>query len=79
MPPAPPRERRQRAQPDAERSWWFTLSDTLDTLDDDAARIDAIASGQAIGTASRELAEAAAELLRRHHERLVVEAERWIY
>jgi hypothetical protein len=59
-------------------TWWFSLVEAIDALEDGADRMDALASGQPEDAPSRTLGQATAGLLRTHQGRLVSEAERWI-
>lgn len=59
-------------------TWWFSLTEAIETLEEGADRMDALASGQSAEAPSRVLGQATAELLRGHQDRLLGEAERWI-
>lgn len=59
-------------------TWWFSLTEAIDTLEEGADRMDALASGQAAEAPSRALGQATADLLRSHQDRLLSEADRWI-
>ena len=59
-------------------SWWFSLIEAIETLEEGADRMDAIVSGQSHEAPSRALGQATAELLREHQGRLLDEANRWI-
>lgn len=59
-------------------TWWFSLVEAIEALEDGADRMDALASGQPDDAPSRTLGQATAGLLRSHQDRLVGEAERWI-
>jgi hypothetical protein len=59
-------------------TWWFSLVEAIEALEDGADRMDALASGQPGDAPSRALGQATAELLRSHQGRLTGEAERWI-
>lgn len=89
MPPGEPKKRRGLSlarfhrssgkQEDVPRpTWWFSLAEAIDTLEEGAERMDALTAGQADACPSRQLGEATAHLLRHHHDRLVGEADRWI-
>ena len=59
-------------------TWWFSLTEAIETLEEGADRMDALASGQSDEAPSRALGRATAELLRGHQDRLLGEADRWI-
>jgi hypothetical protein len=59
-------------------TWWFSLTEAIETLEEGADRMDALASGQAAEAPSRALGQATAGLLRSHQDRLLSEADRWI-
>jgi hypothetical protein len=61
-----------------DRSWWFTLTEALQSLDDGIQRISAIVSGQPRGGPARTLSSVVVRLLRQHHRCLMDEAEQWI-
>lgn len=71
--------RRSRPEPPAERpTWWFALTEAIESLEEGATRMGALASGQPADAPSRILSETTAALLHEHHDRLVDEAERWM-
>lgn len=89
MPPHPKTQRwstrlankvRTPREPEANHhpTWWFSLTEAIETLDEGADRMDALASGQPADAPSRALSQATVELLRSHQDRLLGEAERWI-
>lgn len=89
MPPCPDAKRwsarlvnKVRAPRKAEAAhrptWWFSLTEAIETLEEGADRMAAIASGQPAEAPSRALGQATAELLRGHQDRLLTEAARWI-
>lgn len=59
-------------------TWWFSLVEAIEALEDGADRMSALASGQPHEAPARALSQATANLLRSHQNRLVGEAERWI-
>lgn len=59
-------------------TWWFSLAEAIEVLEDGADRMGALASGQPGEAPSRALGQATADLLRSHQGRLVGEAERWM-
>lgn len=62
----------------AERSWWFTLTEALQSLDDGINRIASLVSGQPKGGPARTLSSIIVRLLHQHHQQLLDEAEQWI-
>ncbi len=59
-------------------TWWFSLTEAIETLQEGADHMNALASGQASEAPARALGQATADLLRGHQDRLLGEAERWI-
>ncbi len=57
-------------------TWFGSLSDAIEVLDNGASCMGALASGQPADAPSRTLGTATANLLRDHHDRLTAEAER---
>lgn len=70
--------RKEKDEASPRPTWWFSLVEAIEALEDGADRMSALASGQAGDAPSRTLGQATAELLRSHQNRLVSEAERWI-
>lgn len=71
--------RRERPAPAAERpTWWFSLTEAIESLDEGAGRMRAIAACQPADAPSRVLGESTAALLGEHHDRLIDAAERWM-
>lgn len=71
--------RRERPAPPAERPmWWFALTEAIESLEEGATKMRALASGQPADAPSRALSESTAALLAEHHARLVDAAERWM-
>lgn len=64
--------------PGSAPSWWFSLAEAIETLDSGTERLAVLGAGQPATAPARTLAEGAAALLRRHHDRLLQEAERWV-
>ncbi len=64
--------------PSERPTWWFSLTEAIESLEEGSNRMEALASGQPADAPSRVLSESTAELLREHHDRLVEEADRWI-
>lgn len=72
------RRDRSAERPSERPSWWFSLTEAIETLEEGADRMEALAGGQPAAVPSRVLSESTAALLRGHHDRLVDEAERWM-
>ena len=73
------RRRDRAAQSPAEQpTWWFSLTEAIEALEEGSNRMRALANGQPAEAPARVLSESTAKLLREHHERLVDEADRWM-
>ncbi|MEM8601696.1 MAG: hypothetical protein AAGF99_17405 [Bacteroidota bacterium] len=70
-----PRAPRRREAPQR-LSWFGSLADAIEVLDEEAERMGALVSGQPPEAPSRALGTATAHLLRDHHAKLVAEAAR---
>lgn len=70
--------RKEKGEATPRPTWWFSLVEAIEVLEDGADRMSALASGQPGDAPSRTLSQATADLLRSHQHRLVSEAERWI-
>ncbi|CAM3356088.1 hypothetical protein GGP91_000188 [Salinibacter ruber] len=66
------------AADDAGQPWWFTLSNALEVLEQGTDQMTSLTTGQSPGSAARELSQLTAQLLRSHHDALLLEAEEWI-
>ncbi len=66
------------ASDDAGQPWWFTLSNALEVLEQGTDQMTSLTTGQSPGSAARELSQLTAQLLRSHHDALLLEAEEWI-
>lgn len=62
----------------ADSSWWFALTETLQVLEESAACMAAMMSGQPRGSTGRRLAGTVTRLLRHHYQQLLHEAEQWM-
>lgn len=71
--PDPTWESQSSGQP-----WWFVLSDALEVLEEGTEQMTTLTMGQASGSPTRELSQLIAQLLRSHHDALLLEAEEWI-
>lgn len=72
-PPEPDRDPDSTGQP-----WWFVLADALDVLEEGTDRMSTLTTGQPSGSPARKLSQIIAQLLRRHHDALLLEADEWI-
>ena len=59
-------------------SWWFYLTEGIETLERGIDWIGSIISGQPAGSPSRKLSDIIAALLRGHYDELLKEAEHWL-
>ena len=66
------------ASDDEGQPWWFTLSNALEVLEQGTDQMTSLTTGQSPGSAARELSQLTAQLLRSHHDALLLEAEEWI-
>jgi len=58
--------------------WWFALTDALEVLEEGTGRMTSLTTAQAEGSPACELSRAVAQLLREHHDALLLEADEWI-
>jgi hypothetical protein len=58
--------------------WWFALTDALEVLEEGTSRMTSLTTAQPDGSAARELSQVIAQLLREHHDALLLEADEWI-
>lgn len=63
---------------DAEPSWWFALSEAIETVERAIECVTSIVSSQPKGCASRMLSSIVARQLRGHHHALLGEANEWM-
>ena len=63
---------------DAETSWWFALTEAIESVENGTRRVLSLASGQPKGGAVRQLGTIVVQLLRNKHRQLLSEAEAWI-
>lgn len=71
----------QSAPPSAasrQHPWWFVLTDALEVLEEGTDRMTSLTTCQPPDSPARELSQLIAQLLRRHHDALLLEAEDWI-
>lgn len=58
--------------------WWFVLTDALEVLEEGTDQMTSLTTGQPSGSPARKLSEVIAQLLRSHHDALLIEADEWI-
>jgi hypothetical protein len=61
-----------------ERSWWFALTDALQTLESGIDAIRSLVAGQPRGGTVRAIGAALIRHLHRHHSKLLTEASTWM-
>lgn len=64
--------------PTDNQPWWFALTDALEVLEEGTGRMTSLTTAQAEGSHARELSRVVAQLLREHHDALLLEADEWI-
>ena len=64
--------------PTDDQPWWFALTDALEVLEEGTSRMESLTTAQPEGSPARELSRHIADLLRGHHDALLLEAEQWI-
>lgn len=68
---------KQPDQPE-EDSWWFALTEALESIEAGIQQMDNLADGQPEESAPHRLSDLLAGVLRRQHEELLHEAQQWI-
>ncbi|MEX2400757.1 MAG: hypothetical protein WD423_08290 [Rhodothermales bacterium] len=63
---------------EGDNSWWFALTETIQSIEDGTDRLLSLASGQPKGSPARRLSSVVVRLLRKQHHELLVEADAWI-
>ena len=63
---------------DSSISWWFHLTEGIETLEEGINWIGSIISGQPADSPARKLSQIIAGLLRSHYDELLEEAENWL-
>ena len=58
--------------------WWFVLTDALEVLEEGTDQMASLTTGQPPDSPARELSQLITQLLRSHHDALLLEAEEWI-
>jgi hypothetical protein len=64
--------------PTDNQPWWFALTDALEVLEEGTGRMTSLTTAQAEGSPACELSRVVAQLLREHHDALLLEADEWI-
>jgi len=64
--------------PTDNQPWWFALTDALEVLEEGTSRMSSLTTAQPEGSAARRLCKMVAQLLREHHDALLLEADEWI-
>lgn len=64
--------------PPEENSWWFALTEVIESIENGTQRMLSLASGQPKGGAARKLSTIVVQLLRGKHQQLLTEADAWI-
>lgn len=58
--------------------WWFALTDALEVLEEGTGRMSSLTTAQPDGSPARRLSQLITQLLRGHHDALLLEADEWI-
>lgn len=58
--------------------WWFALTDALEVLEEGTDQMASLTTGQPSDSPARALSQHVAQLLRGHHDALLLEADEWI-
>jgi len=58
--------------------WWFALTDALEVLEEGTGRMSSLTTAQPDGSPARRLSQLTTQLLRCHHDALLLEADEWI-
>jgi len=66
------------APPTDGQPWWFALTDALEVLEEGTGRMSCLTTAQPDGSPARRLSQLVTELLRGHHDALLLEADEWI-
>jgi hypothetical protein len=68
----------QAAPPTEGQPWWFALTDALEVLEEGTGRMSSLTTAQPEGSPAHALSRCITQLLRGHHDALLLEAEQWI-
>lgn len=58
--------------------WWFALTDALEVLEEGTGRMASLTTAQPEGSPAHALSQCITQMLRSHHDALLMEAEQWI-
>lgn len=58
--------------------WSSALTDALEVLEEGTSRMGSLTTAQPEGSSARELSQVVAQLLREHHDALLLEADGWV-
>lgn len=64
--------------PTDKQPWWFALTDALEVLEEGTSRMSSLTTAQPKDSMARELSQVIVQLLRQHHDALLIEADEWI-
>lgn len=67
-----------RSEQPEEDSWWFALTEALESIEGGIQQMDNLADGQPEDSAPHRLSDLLANVLRHQHEELLREAQQWI-
>ena len=67
-----------RSEQPEEESWWFALTEALESIEGGIQQMDNLADGQPEDSAPHRLSDLLANVLRHQHEELLHEAQQWI-
>jgi len=67
-----------RPEPTNNQPWWFALTDALEVLEEGTDRMTSLTTAQPDDSPARKLSQLIAQLLRGHHDALLLEADDWI-
>lgn len=73
-----PSDEEEGGEQPEEDSWWFALTEALESIESGIQQMDSLADGQPKESAPHRLSDLLAEVLRRQHEELLREAQQWI-
>ena len=75
---SPPTPDGRRGAQSSRQSWEPVLADALSVLEEGTEQMASLTTGQPSGSPARKLSEMIAQLLRGHHDALLLEAEEWV-
>lgn len=75
---SPPDPDSRRGAQSSGQPWWFALTDALEVLEKGTDQMSSLTRGQPAGSPARRLSQLIAQLLRSHHDALLLEADEWI-